>query len=139
MTRTRRPEAGDVVQIALPDGRFAYGRVLRDAALAVYRAISRGPNDPPTGSRDYQFVVGVDDHALAGLPVVGHDPSANPDDDFPPPFSITDPITGDKAVYHRGRIRPDADGSRTEGLEPAAVWELEHLISRIEGSRPRTS
>ena len=32
MTR-RKPKIGSVVQLALPDGRFAYGRVLRDASL----------------------------------------------------------------------------------------------------------
>jgi hypothetical protein len=39
MTR-RRPQLGEVLQVALPDGTFAYGRVLRDG-IAFYRAHRR--------------------------------------------------------------------------------------------------
>ncbi|MFC8597339.1 Imm26 family immunity protein [Isoptericola sp. NPDC057191] len=35
--RSQAPEPGTVIQIALPDGRYAYGRVLRDASVAFYR------------------------------------------------------------------------------------------------------
>lgn len=74
--KSRRPKVGSVVQIALPDGRFAYGRVLRDGAVAFYRRTSERPGEPPIGDRDYQFVVGVYNDTLRSdeLPVVGVDP-----------------------------------------------------------------
>lgn len=134
MTRRVRPRVGDVVQIALPDGAFAYGRVLRDAAIAVYRELSTAGAEPPVGSRDYQFVVGIYDDALASLPVVGQDPSTNAEEDWPPPFCVTDKISGRKSIYHHGEMRPAAEGDCDE-LEPAAVWELAHIVDRIEHAR----
>lgn len=135
-TRLKRSQAqvGDVVQIALPTGRFAYGRVLRDAGLAVYAATSDGPGEPPVGSRDYAFVVGVysDIPGSPACPVVAHDASADPDDDWPPPSCVTDPITGEMRLYHRGELRP-SDATECAGLEPAAVWDLHHIVDRIMG------
>ena len=54
-----RPKPGTVVQIPLPDGKYAYGRVYDDAGLGVYRQVSDLPGRPPIGSRDFQFIVGV--------------------------------------------------------------------------------
>jgi hypothetical protein len=130
--RRRRPNVGDVVQIDLPGGRYASGRVLRDASIAIYGRVSDLPAEPPIGSRDYAFVVGVYDDAVSAWPVVGHDPSRNADDDWPPPNVINDSITGEVSIYHKGVIRP-ASGEECEGLEPAAVWDSHHIIERITG------
>jgi hypothetical protein len=127
-----RPKAGDVVQIALPNGSYAYGRVLRDAGVAFYRATTKEPGQPPIGSRDYQFVVGVYDDVLTSkkCPVVGHDPSRDAEDEWPPPQSVEDPISGQFQVYHKGVMRP-ATTDECDGLEPAAVWDYDHLIERL--------
>jgi hypothetical protein len=132
----RKPKVGDVVQIRLPSDCYAYGRVLRDASVAFYRETTVEPGQPPIGSRDYQFVVGVYDDVLKSneVPVVGHDPSASPDDDWPPPNCVRDPISGATKIYHRGVMRP-ASSEESEGLEPAAVWDLHHLIDRLMGVR----
>lgn len=121
------------MEIALPSGRYAYGRVLKDAAIAVYDAVSPIPGQPPVGSRDYQFVVGIYEDALKRLPVVAHDASTNPADEWPPPSSVTDVVTGEKSVYHHGEMRPAAP-SEADGLEPAAVWEVDHIVDRIESA-----
>lgn len=133
--KSRAPRIGDVIQIAIPGG-FAYGRVLRDASVAFYRQFSLVAGQPPLGSRDYLFVVGVYADALASqdAPVVGHDPSHGPEDDWPPPTSITDPISGEVKIYHYGVIR-DAQTSEVLGLEPAAVWDLQHIGRRLMGSQ----
>lgn len=133
MSRKVKPKVGDVVEILLPRGGVAWGRVLRDASIAVYRS-EAGAHSPPTGSRDYQFVVGIYDDALKTLPVVGKDPSASPEEDWPPPYCVTDKITGSKRIYHHGETRP-ADPAECEGLEPAAVWDLHHIVDRIERSQ----
>src|ERR1035437_77388 len=52
MGRTRA-KVGDVVQVVLPDGTHAYGRVLRQASVAFSRARTVEPRSPPIGSRDY--------------------------------------------------------------------------------------
>lgn len=135
MTR-RKAKVGDVIQVEQPTGRYAYGRVLRDASVAFYRAMSDEPAHPPFGSRDYQFVAGVYEDVLksGSCPVVGHDPSSDPEDDWPPPYCVRDPLTGSLQIYHRGAMRPPK-ADEGEELEPAAVWDLHHVIDRIMGFR----
>ena len=74
---SRRPRVGAVIQLTLPSGRYAYGRVLRDANVAFYSETTTEPGLPPVGSRDYQFVVGVYDDVFSSvnITVVSHDPS----------------------------------------------------------------
>jgi hypothetical protein len=130
--KPRKPRrVGDVVQIELAGGRFAYARVLRDASIGVYRELSTESRLPPRGRCDYWFAVGIYDDALAELEVVDHRPSAGPGDDWPPPFRIDDPVTGRTSIYHRGEKRT-ATIEEVEGLETAAVWELAHIVRRIE-------
>lgn len=76
------PQVGDVIQLALPSDRYAYGRVLRDSSVAFYTDTTEEPGMPPVGSRNYQFVVGVYGDVLTseGVAVVGHDPSREPED-----------------------------------------------------------
>lgn len=135
MTR-RKPKVGDVIQVELPTGRYAYGRVLRDASVAFYEATSDDPAQPPIGSRTYRFVVGVYEDVLKSpsCPVVGHDPSRDAEDDWPPPYCVRDPLTGAMQIYQRGAMRR-AEAAECEGLEPAAVWDLHHLVDRIMGFR----
>lgn len=130
----RKPKVGDVIQLSLPSDCYAYGRVLRDASVAFYRESSTEPAHPPIGSRDYQFVVGVYEDVLRSVecPVVGHDPSQDPEEDWPPPYCVRDPLSAEMKIYHRGEIRP-ATPADCEGLEPAAVWDLHHLVDRLMG------
>ncbi len=128
---------GAVVAVILPDGAYAFGRVLRDAAVAFYGEFRPTATDPPIGSRMYEFVVGMYDDALAGLPVVGHDPAHDEADEWPPSFSVTDPLSGRKSVYYRGEVRP-ATPEECAGLEPAAVWDLAQIVDRLEAVRAAT-
>lgn len=131
MTR-HRPKVGAVIQLALSDGRFAYGRVLKDASVAFYATRSDEPERPPIGDRDYEFVVGVYDDVLRAddVPVVGHDPSVDPDDDWPPPYCVRDPLSGEVSIYHHGALEL-ATEEQCRGLEPAAVWDRHHLVERL--------
>ena len=132
----RRPEIGDVIQLTLPNGRQAYGRILRDASVAFYRKTTTHPSLRPTGSRDYQFVVGVYADVLNSddVSIVAHDPSHAPEDDWPPPYCVRDPISGAMRIYHHGHMRA-ATPEECKGLEPAAVWDFPHLIDRLMGVR----
>jgi hypothetical protein len=127
-----RPAVGDIVEIALPDGTFAYGRVLKDASVAFYRERSTARRQPPIGSRDFEFIVGVYDADLRRWPVVGHDPSATDDEDWPPPKQIEDVISGTHQIYDHGEIRL-AIGDEWQGLERAAVWNERHVVDRLLG------
>ncbi len=129
----RRPRVGAVVQVALPDGRYAYGRVLEDAAIGFYRARTAEPGTPPIGSRDYEFVVGITDEALREWPVVGQDPGRDPDDDWPPPRYVENP-PGSYRIYERGALRP-ASREQVRGLEPQGVYAARHVIDRLTTGR----
>ena len=132
----RKPQVGDVIQVALPSGCYAYGRVLQDASVGFYNETTTEPGRPPIGSRDYQFVVGVYADVLTSeeVPVVGHDPSQGPDDDWPPPYRVRDPISGAMKIYHFGLMR-SATPEECAELEPAAVWDFHHLVDRLMGVR----
>jgi hypothetical protein len=130
--RKIRPKVGDVIQIALPDGRYAYGRIYKDASVGIYRQVTNEPDQPPVGSRDFMFNVGIyDDIVTSGeCPIVGHDPFKDSESSWPAPNCIIDPISGEYSIYHKGEIRA-ASEVECEGLEEAAVWDLQHIISRI--------
>jgi hypothetical protein len=128
----KNPVPGAVIQIALPNGKFAYGRLYRDASIGIYQEVSDVPAKPPIGSRDFRFNVGVYKDVLTSekCAVVGEDPFVEGEDPWPPAHCIVDPISGECSIYHHGEIKP-ALPEECQGLETAAVWELEHIIDRI--------
>jgi hypothetical protein len=96
--------------------------------------MSEQPRQPPLGSRDFQFIVGVEDAVVTSsrCSVVARDPSENPSDDWLPPNVINDVITGAQRIYHLGVMRPAAPGEG-DGLEEAASWDMRSLIERLVG------
>jgi hypothetical protein len=130
----RRPKVGDVLQFALPNGCYGYGRMLREGSVAFYRDTSSSAKSPPIGSRTYQFTVGVNRAVVTSdeVPIVGHDPSISDDDEWPPTGSIQDPITGEMSLYSRGVITRSTHEA-TAGLEPVAAWDLHHVVDRLMG------
>ena len=127
-----RRKVGNVVEVALPDGTFAYGRLLKDAAIAFYRERSEAPASPPLGSRDCEFIIGVEYAALREWPVVGYDPAGHGEEDWPPPSFIRDSISGEYSIYERGEISPSRKDA-CRGLEAAAVWGANHVVDRLMG------
>ena len=59
-----RVRIGDVLEIPLPNGKFAYGRVYDDAGVGIYEEISDTPGNPPIGSRKFMFNVGIYEDVL---------------------------------------------------------------------------
>ena len=126
------PSVGDVMQIDLIDGRFAYGRVLRDAGLSVYSTITTAPAMPPIGSRGYLFTVSVLEEVSRAWNVVGVDPSVSEDDDWPPPMRIgVEPEDGWFRIYHRGVIKRTRNQEWASRLEVSMLWDLEGVVRRI--------
>src|SRR5215212_5229603 len=98
---------GDVFQITLPNGRYAYGRVYNDASVGIYKRITNSSYLPPVGSHDFLFNVGMYDDILTTgkCPIVGHDPFDEHESIWPPANCIIDPITGEYSIYFQGQIR----------------------------------
>jgi hypothetical protein len=130
----RYPKVGDVIQFELPTGRYGYGRVLRDAAVAFYVTTSDDSGHPPIGERDYRFVVGVYRDVVRLATVVGHDPSVTTDEDWPSPAAVRDVITGHVQIYERGVIREATPGEPLP-TETASVWDYHNVIDRFMGVR----
>ena len=84
-----------MVEIPLPAGKYAYGRLYEDAGIGIYRKVSDRPGNPPVGSRDFMFVVGVYEDVLTSgkWPVIGEDPFSSGEDTWPPRSCIIDPIS----------------------------------------------
>lgn len=127
-----RVKPGDVFEIPLPDGRFAYGRVYDDAGVAIYKVVFTESGSPPIGTREFLFHVGLYRDVLKSgeWPVVGKDPFVNGESSWPPPKFILDKIGGGYSIYHKGEIRPSSK-EECSGLEEAAVWDSHHIIARI--------
>ena len=130
-TPVSKRNLGDVVEVDLPRGRFAHGRVYRDATIGFYRARATEPGRPPIGSRDFAFFVGLEDRPFKQLRVVGLDAFGPGEDGWPPPFSIRDAITGEYSIYDHGSVRPSTIDEAAH-LEPAAVWALGELQERLD-------
>jgi hypothetical protein len=128
----KRVKTGDVVAIPLDDGRFAFARVLKDAAIGVYEYTANSQDVPPPIDTPYAFVVGVYRDVLTSgqWPVVLRQPFPNEEDAWPPPNVVRDVISGKVSIYYKGVMRP-ASSEEAEGLEPAAVWDKEHILERI--------
>jgi hypothetical protein len=128
----KKVKVGDVFQVPLPDGRFAYGRVYKDASVGIYRHLTDEPFQPPIGSRDFLFTVGLYKDILESgkWPIVGFDAFDESESAWPPPNFVEDIISGEYQIYHKGELKP-AEERETIGLEKAAVWDAHHVIDRI--------
>jgi len=129
------PRIGDIFQVPLPDGRFAYGKVFRDASVGIYETIFNTPASVPIKSA-FVFIVGLYADVLKSgtWPIVGHEPFASADEEWPPPHFIKDVISGEYSLYHKGIIRPSSE-TECRGLEQAAVWDADDIIDRILRSK----
>ena len=129
----KRIKVGDVYLIDLHNGQYAFGRVLKDAGIAIYKHISDIKDDLPK-KEDYQFIVGVYRDVLTSgeWTVVDSRPFNNDDEAWPPPSCIIDKISGEYSIYYKGKIR-DASKLECEGMEEVAAWDANHIIDRIMG------
>ncbi|WP_340386428.1 Imm26 family immunity protein [Paenibacillus sp. FSL E2-0151] len=132
-TRRKRIKLGDIYAIPLPNGKFSFGRRLKDASIAIYNVISDTIEEIPQ-EEEYQFIVGVYDDVLKSgdWSVVENRPFPDEEEAWPPPACIIDKISGEYLIYHMGEIRP-SNSEESEGLEIAAVWEAHHIVDRIMG------
>jgi len=126
-----KPRVGDIFEVPLPNGRFAYGKVLRDASVGIYDTVFDTRTAPPIKS-SFAFVVGLYEYILADgtWPIVGHEPFESTDGEWPPAYFIKDSISGDYSRYYKGIITPSSE-TECSGLEQAAVWDADDIVRRI--------
>jgi hypothetical protein len=129
----KRIKLGDVYAIPLPNGNYSFGRVFKDASIAIYKHIGDSIENLPQ-KEEYQFIVGVYQDVLkSGIwPVVDSRPFNNEEEAWPPPGCIIDKISGEYSMYHKGEIRASTK-DECDCLEEVAAWDSHHIIDRIMG------
>jgi hypothetical protein len=131
--KKKKIQLGDIYQIPLPDGNYAYGRIFKDACIAIYKQLTTTPKQIPE-KEEYQFIVGVYEDVLKSgkWEIVDNRPFVKSDEAWPPPMCIIDMISGKYSIYHKGEIK-EATEWQCMKLEEAAVWDAHHIIDRIIG------
>jgi hypothetical protein len=124
--------AGNVVQIPLENGGCGYGVVVREPLVALFNFQSEV--EPPLESimtKPIAFKVWVHRPAIGkkGWKVIGN-VSLPRDLLAEPAFYRFDVISKRFSIYHAGKERP-ATKEECLPLECAAVWEKEHVESRL--------
>ena len=124
---------GNVVEIAL-DGAWAYGQVVDDPLMGFYPVRTSQICDPADlASEEFCFRIWVMKYAIGknGWPIVGSleltDEKASE-----PWFFKKDPISGALTRYLGSTMEEiPISLEESEGLECAAVWDPEHVESRL--------
>ena len=131
--KRQREKVGNLYAIPLPDGKFGFGRLYRDGAIAIYKHIGQSVDDAPQ-SEEYQFIVGVYKNVLTcgEWPVIESRPFENEEEAWPPPTFIWDVGTGRYNQYYKGEITSSTKAA-CKGLERCAVWDAQHIVDRIMG------
>ncbi len=126
---------GDIVMIPLGDGVFVFGRLLRDASIAIYNLAAKEAVELGLlASKDVLFEAGVFDTNIANgkWKIIGNIPFDNDDESWPSPQYIRDIINPDKyRIYYKGEMKP-ASEQDIQGLEKQVMYKPEELIKEIK-------
>jgi len=128
----KRIKVGNLYGMPLPNGKFAFGRIMQDAGIAIYSYIGTDVNDLPV-NEEYQFIVGIYKTDIKkDLIYIKNIPFESEELEWPPPSYIYDVISGRYQIYHKGEVYSSCK-EKCIGLEAAAVWHTNHIIDRIMG------
>jgi hypothetical protein len=140
MPRRSALQPGNVFEIALPSGGFAYGMIV-DPPLAVFfdATFTQRPPLADVLHAPVAFRIWVMNSCFSKgrWPLVGSVPVPEPLQK-PPTFYKFDPIARRFSLYESGQETP-ATRDQCLALECAAVWSPEHVESRLDdhfGGRP---
>ena len=131
--KKKKMKVGDILAIPLPNHKYAFGRIFKDSCVAYYKKIGESIDDIPD-TEDYQFIVGTYQKLVKGniWTFVEHRPYKSEDEVTAPPNSMYNSLTDQFSIYYKGEIRPSSL-EECKDLEPAAIWDEEHIIDRLMG------
>lgn len=117
-----RSKLGDVHQIPLPDGTYAYERLFKEGTLTIYKERSEDANTLPQ-KEEYSFFVAVETWVLKDgeFPRVENRPFLSEDDAWPPPRFIRDSLNGKYSLCYKREKTPSTK-EECRGLEAVATW-----------------
>ena len=125
---------GDIYSFKLPDGQYIYGRILKDAGIAIYKEFGQEKHYIPEG--EYLFIVSIYDDDLKndGWNYITNIPFNSEKEAWPPKRKVYDIISGGYSIYYKGEIYHSSE-EECIGLETASVWHTYHIVDRILGKR----
>ena len=123
----RKAAPGDVCEFDLGDGRCTVAYCAMRASRCTARQARFG-EQPPIGARTSRSSWAFDEAPEARLVPSWDGTHYDPNDAWPPPHKVVDPITQRVRIYHHGEIHEASNPAAAEKLEKAAVWDLQHLI-----------
>jgi hypothetical protein len=136
VSKVRRRE-GDLLKIDLGDGCYSYAQVAAEPLVVFFEGGSADDLAPEDLSRlPVLFRLWVANHAVTSgrWPVIGR-AALTGENRAEPFFYKQDAITGGLALYHSNFAATNWERTATladcAGLEPAAVWEPEHVEDRL--------
>lgn len=129
--KKQRVRPGDILEIPLPNGLFAYGKVHRDDSIGVYDLVALTRPQLPI-SVPFRFHVFIYFYVLTSgkWPRIGREGFLTSEDEWPPPTSVYDLISGGWSIYHCGEMRASTEGEASS-LEPTQIWDEHEVIERI--------
>ncbi|HBO46104.1 MAG TPA: hypothetical protein DD670_19710 [Planctomycetaceae bacterium] len=133
-SKRKRPKLGDIIEIPLLSGKYAYGRLFRDYDIGIYGTLREERTPCETIVKDtIAFHSGFVDRLIRNgtWPIVGSQPFANDEEGWAPPSVVKDMVTpGRYRIYHKGELRP-ATPEEVEGLEESGMCSPENLVFEI--------
>lgn len=132
--RRQRRRVGDVVVVPLSDDRLGFAWVLDEPLMAFFDLIAREePTVEEIVRRPVLFRIWVMNYAVTrGIwPVLGH-AELSTELRESPWFFKQDPINQRLSITRSGGEETPADLATCQRLECAAVWDPEHVASRLE-------
>ena len=128
---SRKRKIGDLYAIKLPDGKYAFGRVMKDAGLAIYKKIEDSTDSLPS-AEEYMFIISVFDYVFKEKEwsYIKNIPFQNEDESWPPKRSVYDVISNSYSIYFKGEFCPSTEEECMD-LEIGKVWDSNTLIDRI--------
>ncbi len=128
----KRIRVGNLYGIPLPNGKYAFGRIMQDAGIAIYEYIGDNIYDLPP-NKNYQFIIGIYKTDInKDLIYLDYIPFENVEEEWPPPSYIYDVIGGGYDLYYKGVITPSTY-EECKGKEATAIWHTYHIVDRILG------
>jgi hypothetical protein len=131
-----RRNIGTVYRIDYAPGKHVYGMRLEEYGLQVFQPEDINDDISKIHTSKAHFTVGLfrSNFRDPRMQRVGKHTFKPDEDTWPPTTYMYDPIHKRYSLYYRGEITPSTEKA-CKGLEPAAGWELDHLVDRLTGER----
>jgi len=129
----RKYSPGAFVRILLPDGSYGYGRLLEFPYVAFFDFRTMDPicDLAEIMAKPVAFTVAVHKSAVEAWEVIGQRPVRDMADLTFERFVQSPTNRRDCKIVDRGGQERSASPGECVGLDPVAVWEAEHVESRL--------